>query len=134
MIRTNNREFKSHPDLLFCLWSTQLRFMCLMLSYQLILSYQLYEVSKKHRCPFYRYETEALIFPRGSFPAPYSFFGHTVGHVRSYFPDQGQNPPPRHPNPSLEAWSLNHWTAREVRHFSRKLASENIKRAEPDSI
>ena len=94
---------------------------------------------QKTLIPFYRYETEALIFPRGSFPAPYSFFGHTVGHVRSYFPDQGQNshtnPPPRPaPNPSLEAWSLNHWTAREVRHFSRKLASENIKRAEPDSI
>ena len=38
------------------------------------------------------------------------FFGHTARHVGSQLPNQGSNPCPL----ALEAWSLNHWTTREV--------------------
>ena len=108
MIRTNNREFKSHPDLLYLIiialiygaYNLGLCALCCLISWYLISSTR---SAKKHWFPFYRYETEALIFPRGSFPAPYSFFGHTVGHMRSYFPDHRQNPQPRPTPPSLEA-------------------------------
>ena len=37
------------------------------------------------------------------------FFGYTVWHAGSWFPDQGLNPCP----PAVEARSPNHWTARE---------------------
>ena len=34
----------------------------------------------------------------------------TSCNKKSYFPNQRSNPTP----PSVEAWSLNHWTTREV--------------------
>ena len=81
--------------------------------------------------PIYRYETEALTFPRGSFPAPYSFFLATLLAMWDLISlTRGRT----HAPASTEAQSLNHWTAKEVPHFSRKLAPENIKRAEPDSV
>ena len=41
------------------------------------------------------------------------FFGCTMQHVGSWFPDQGLNWGP----PAVDVWSLNHWIAREVPEF-----------------
>ena len=41
------------------------------------------------------------------------FFGCTAQHAGSQFPNQGSNPHP----PAMEAWSLKHWTARDVPSF-----------------
>ena len=42
----------------------------------------------------------------------YSLFFLASWHVGYWFPDQGLNLCP--PSPTLEAWSCNHWTAREI--------------------